>query len=191
MTDQIFSVRDVLGDQGLIARRLAAYESRTEQLDMAEAVYDAIRRRKHLIAEAGTGVGKSFAYLVPAILAAQHASMSEDKKHRVIISTHTISLQEQLIQQDIPFLQAVLPAEFSAVLVKGRGNYISLRRLAKARERSSQRTMFDGDGQRSLSQILAWSQKTTDGSRADMSFRPQPEVWDDVVSDHGDCLGKK
>ncbi len=191
MTDENISVLDVLGDQGLIARRLKAYESRPEQLQMAQAVYDAITARHHLVAEAGTGVGKSFAYLVPAILAAQAASLKDEKKHRVVVSTHTISLQEQLIGHDIPFLQAVLPAEFSAVLVKGRGNYISIRRMQKARERAGQKSFFDGDSQRSLSQIIGWAQRTTDGSRADMQFRPSPEVWDDVVSDHGDCLGKK
>ena len=191
MTVEKTSVQDVLGDKGLIARRLQAYESRPEQLDMAQAVYDAIRGRKHLVAEAGTGVGKSFAYLVPAILAAQESSMQDEKKHRVIVSTHTISLQEQLIEHDIPFLQAVLPAEFSAVLVKGRGNYISIRRMLKARERASQKTFFDSDNQRSLSQIIGWAQRTTDGSRSDMPFRPTAEIWDNVVSDHGDCLGKK
>lgn len=191
MTDSVISVGDVLGHEGAIARRLPGYEPRPEQMEMALAVEVAIRRRRHLIAEAGTGVGKSFAYLIPAILAAQQSPKTQEKKHRVVVSTHTISLQEQLISHDIPFLQAVLPVEFSAVLVKGRGNYISLRRLQKAVQRSSQRMLFDDDGQRNLAQIENWSKKTTDGSRSDMSFRISPEVWDEVVSDHGDCLGRK
>ena len=83
----------------------------------------------HLVVEAGTGVGKSFAYLVPAILAAVH-----DKK-KVVVSTHTIALQEQLVNKDIPFLQSVMGEEFTAVLVKGRSNYISLRRLNVAIQR--------------------------------------------------------
>ena len=113
----------ILGPDGAIARRLASYEARPQQIEMAEAVARAIETRRHLMVEAGTGVGKSFAYLVPAIQAA-----AEPKK-KVVVSTHTISLQEQLLQKDLPFLRAVMPQEFSAVLVKGRSNYISLRRL--------------------------------------------------------------
>ncbi|MEY3457648.1 MAG: helicase, partial [Planctomycetota bacterium] len=112
-------------------------------------------------------------------------------KRRIIVSTHTISLQEQLIQHDIPFLQAVLPVEFSAVLVKGRGNYISLRRLERAVQRSNQRDLFEGDGQRQLQRIREWAAQTRDGSRSDLPFQPAPNVWDEVLSDHGDCLRKK
>ena len=119
----------ILGSDGKIARRLPAYEHRSEQLEMARAVTEAIQQPGHLVVEAGTGVGKSFAYLVPAILAAVH-----DKK-KVVISTHTIALQEQLLNKDIPFLQSVMEEEFTAVLVKGRSNYISLRRLNVAVQR--------------------------------------------------------
>src|SRR5206468_4131743 len=121
---------NILGPGGAIARRLSNYESRPEQLDMADAVARAIAERRHLMVEAGTGVGKSFAYLVPAILAAL-----ADKDCRVVISTHTISLQEQLLRKDIPFLQSVMPQEFKAVLVKGRANYLSVRRLRVAQQR--------------------------------------------------------
>ena len=158
---------------------------------MALAVESALTKRHHLIAEAGTGVGKSFAYLIPAILAAQAEREPDSKKRRIIVSTHTISLQEQLIQHDIPFLQSVLPVEFSAVLVKGRGNYISLRRLDKAVQRSSQKSLFEPDGQQQLAKIRQWAHKTTDGSRSDLAFQPKPDVWDEVLSDHGDCLRKK
>src|SRR6478672_9871478 len=108
------SILSILGPDGAIARRLPGYEPRPQQLDMAQAVAAAIAEDRHLMVEAGTGVGKSFAYLVPAILAA-HAG---GKEHKVVISTHTISLQEQLLRKDIPFLRTVLPCEFSAVLVK-------------------------------------------------------------------------
>lgn len=191
MTEGVLNVESVLGAGGVISRRLNGYEPRTEQVEMALAVERAIRDRRHLVAEAGTGVGKSFAYLIPAILAAQQSGLAEEKKKRIVVSTHTISLQEQLIQHDIPFLQAVLPVEFSAVLVKGRSNYLSLRRLAKAVQRTSQRQLFSDDTERSLNQIQAWASKSKDGSRSDMPFRPLPEVWDEVGSDHGDCLGKK
>ena len=132
------SVADILGPHGRIAARLANYEQRPQQLEMAEAVARAIVEKKHLVVEAGTGVGKSFAYLVPAILAAtelqaeKYATANGDAPPpgpKVVVSTHTISLQEQLITKDLPLLNAVIPREFSAVLVKGRRNYLSLRRL--------------------------------------------------------------
>ena len=119
----------ILGPDGAIARRLPAYEHRTEQIEMAQAVARAIERPGHLVVEAGTGVGKSFAYLVPAIQAAI------EKKKKIVVSTHTIALQEQLLKKDIPFLRSVMASEFSAVLVKGRSNYISLRRLDVAVQR--------------------------------------------------------
>ena len=191
MTDAVQTVADVLGANGAIARRLPDYEPRPEQMEMALAVESALTKRHHLIAEAGTGVGKSFAYLIPAILAAQAERGPESKKRRIIVSTHTISLQEQLIQHDIPFLQSVLPVEFSAVLVKGRGNYISLRRLDKAVQRSTQKSLFAPDGLQQLAKIRQWASKTTDGSRSDLVFQPKPDVWDEVLSDHGDCLRKK
>src|SRR5579871_2437705 len=124
------SIADILGPKGAIARRLHNYEARPQQLEMADAVAEAIANRHHLMVEAGTGVGKSFAYLVPAIQAAL-----ADEDCRVVVSTHTISLQEQLIAKDLPFLQSVMPEPFKAVLVKGRGNYVSLRRLRVAGER--------------------------------------------------------
>ncbi|MCP4856373.1 MAG: helicase [Fuerstiella sp.] len=191
MNDEVFCAEHVLGPDGSIARRLSAYESRPQQLAMANSVEHAIHKGHHLVAEAGTGVGKSFAYLVPAVLAAGQRRNEDDKCRRIIVSTHTISLQEQLIGNDIPFLQAVLPVEFSAVLVKGRSNYISLRRAGKATQRASQQMLFEMDGQRQLSKITDWAQKTTDGSRSDLSFQPLAQVWDEVASEHGDCLGKK
>ena len=183
----------ILGDSGRIAARLENYESRPQQLEMADAVAEAIREKRHLLVEAGTGVGKSFAYLVPAILAAcEDAGEDKPKKERkkIIISTQTISLQEQLIGKDIPFLNAVLPVEFSAVLVKGRSNYLSLRRTAGALQRSES-TFFESDAISQLKRVADWSRKTNDGSRSALSFRPMMEVWDEVASDHGNCLGRK
>src|SRR5687767_2645598 len=111
-------VAEILGDSGIIARRLSGYEQRPQQIEMASAVERAFSESRHLVVEAGTGVGKSFAYLVPAIQRATSAHQ------RVLISTHTIALQEQLISRDIPFLSAIWPDEFTAVLVKGRTNYL-------------------------------------------------------------------
>jgi ATP-dependent DNA helicase DinG len=174
----------ILGPDGAIARRLNNYEVRPQQLDMADAVADAIAGRRHLMVEAATGVGKSFAYLVPAIQAAL-----ADKECRVVISTHTISLQEQLIHKDIPFLQGVMPRPFSAVLVKGRSNYLSLRRLRVAQQRVRSLLTEEAPAEQLLN-IGRWSRRTHDGSRSDLDFQPQPLVWDLVESDSNNCLGR-
>src|SRR5437763_14570103 len=175
---------DILGPAGVIGQKLPNYESRPQQLEMAEAVADAIAGRHHLMVEAGTGVGKSFAYLVPAILAA-----TKTKDCRVVVSTHTISLQEQLIRKDLPFLQSVLPTPFTATLVKGRSNYLSLRRLRGAQQKALA-LLAEPNANDQLQQIGRWSRQTHDGSRSDLSFQPQPAVWDLVESDSGNCLGR-
>lgn len=188
----------VLGPQGSIARRLPSYEPRAEQLAMAEAVAAAIAAPQHLVVEAGTGVGKSFAYLVPAILAAVSPAEGDDRpartgdsrSKRIVVSTHTIALQEQLVHKDLPFLAGVMPQEFSAVLVKGRSNYLSLRRLKAAAERSAS-TLLENEALQQLRRIQEWSTTTRDGSLSDLPFRPQAEVWDEVQSEHGNCLGRK
>ncbi len=158
---------------------------------MAEAVARAITDKKHLVVEAGTGVGKSFAYLVPAILAAADPREADKPLvKRVIISTHTISLQEQLMRKDLPLLNSVIPLEFSVVLAKGRSNYISLRRLRNAHKRADT-TFREPEEFRQLRAINAWSTSTVDGSLSDLDYRPLPSVWDEVESDHGNCLGRQ
>lgn len=175
---------NVLGTGGLIARKMPGYEHRAPQVAMAGAVAEAFEKQNHLMVEAGTGVGKSFAYLVPAIDRALHHGQ------RVVISTHTIALQEQLMHKDIPFLQSVIPDNFLAVLVKGRSNYLGLRRLARASQR--QTLLFDTKGQvAELHRIEDWAYQTADGSLADMEEQPSLEVWDRVRSEHDDCLGRK
>ena len=185
------SVKDVLADGGSVARRLENYEQRDEQLQMAEAVAKAIADKRHLVVEAGTGVGKSLGYLVPAILSlAANQSEKGESKRRIVVSTHTISLQEQLIAKDIPLLNAVIPLEFSAVLAKGRGNYVSLRRLREAKRNAG--TLFASEQEISqLDPIIKWTESTPDGSRSDLPLRVLPQVWDEVRSDTGNCLGRK
>jgi ATP-dependent DNA helicase DinG len=182
---------DILGPGGRIAARLPHYEHRSQQLEMADAVAQAIAGPHHLIAEAGTGVGKSFAYLVPAILAVTDPEKKDkDPPQRIVISTHTISLQEQLLRKDIPFLNSVIPREFSATLVKGRGNYISLRRLELAAQRA--KGLFSDEEEfAQFKAIRAWSQETGDGSRSDLTFKPWGTVWDEVASDSGNCFGPR
>jgi len=201
---------DLLAADGRLAARLTGWESRPQQLEMARLVAEAIAARRHAVVEAGTGVGKSLAYLVPAILAAtadqdaaaadvgadgwddlddEAASTPARRPRRVVISTHTIALQEQLIGKDIPLVAAVMPREFSAVLVKGRGNYVSLRRLGLALERSG--SLFPDGGERAeLLEIAAWARRTGDGSRTDLESLPTDAVWDEVQSDSGNCMGR-
>ena len=185
------SCADILGPGGCISARLEHYEARSQQVDMAAAVAAAIERKHHLIVEAGTGVGKSFAYLVPAILAVTDPGAdAKDRPRRVVISTHTISLQEQLLRHDLPLLNSVIPREFSTVLVKGRRNYLSRRRLAKARDR--QRHLFDADAEvAELDEIERWARQTRDGSLSDLDHRPLGTVWDEVASDTSNCMRRQ
>lgn len=191
-----FNPADILAADGPIARRLGdAYEERPQQAAMIEAVEQALDGGERLMVEAGTGVGKSFAYLLPAVAHALRAGeRGADKKRRIIISTHTIALQEQIINQDIPLLQAILPGaggdEFSAVLVKGRGNYLSLRRMNRAWERKA--SLFDDSAEeRAVRAVVDWSKETTDGSLASLPQLEAPGVWSEVQSDSEDCLGKR
>ena len=174
----------MLAEGGRVAKRLTAFEVRPQQLEMARVVAEAFEEEKHLLVEAGTGVGKSFAYLIPAIERVTQFG------GRVVVSTHTIALQEQLVEKDIPFLRSVFPDEFSAVLVKGRSNYLGLRRLARASARQKQ--IFGSKKEMAeLWQIEDWAYKTTDGSLSDMPQQPSSQVWDSARSDGDDCLGRK
>ncbi|MGI9013622.1 MAG: ATP-dependent DNA helicase [Phycisphaerales bacterium] len=178
------TIREFLGPGGPVARRLEGYEERAEQIAMAEAVGQAFEDQSQLLIEAGTGVGKSFAYLLPAI----HRIV--EHKERIVIATNTISLQEQLIDKDIPLLNAVIPQEFSAVLVKGRGNYVSLRRLKLASERQDR--LFPDEATRdSLHQIEDWAYSTHDGSLATLPPLQRHDVWDYARSDVHNCMGRK
>lgn len=185
-------VEDVLGPDGLISRRVAEFEHRPQQIAMANAAADAMSAPHHLIVEAGTGVGKSFGYLVPAILSLgeNQAPDSPDKERkRIVISTHTISLQEQLLTKDIPLLNSVMPVEFSAVMAKGRGNYLSKRRLQSALKKSA--SLFGATEELDhLDSLRVWNAETADGSRSSIEFRPNGTVWDEVKSDSGNCLGR-
>ena len=186
----MLSATDILGPEGRIAKRLTGYEHRREQLEMAQAVERAIASERHLMVEAGTGVGKSFAYLVPTILAVAGTNNDEKPPRRVLVSTHTISLQEQLIHKDVPFLKTVIPTPFNAVLAKGRGNYVSLRRLRNAVQRAG--GLFStSEEHEQLRTLSEWAKTSDDGSLADLDFKPLPAVWDEVKSDAGNCMGRK
>jgi len=168
----------------IVSRKLPFYEERPQQIRMMEAVEVAISSKIHALIEAGTGVGKSFAYLLPAI----HYAL--EYREKVVISTNTITLQEQLIEKDIPFLNAVLPLEFTAVLGKGRSNYLCLRRLAQASKK--QKGLFANASQlKELWMIEDWAYTTEDGSLSDFTRQPPEGIWMKVCCENNNCLGKR
>ncbi len=169
---------DILGPKGNVAQSLPGYEDRPEQLRMAFAVGEAFNRSRLSIIEAGTGTGKSLAYLVPAILWAL------ENGERVVISTNTINLQEQLIRKDLPFLERSAGLAFRAVLVKGRTNYLCRRRLDSA---TAEPDLFDTEKTGEFQAIIEWSNQTEDGSREELSFLPSEQVWEEVRCEIDQC----
>lgn len=176
------NIDDFFALGGAIGRAFEGYERRQQQVDMANAVQKALSMKRHLVTEAGTGVGKSLAYLVPAI---EKAILGAN---RVVISTFTIALQEQLINKDIPCLNRCLPWGFKATLAKGKSNYICKRRLEFAIRR--QMGLFDQFGD-ALAEINNWATRTADGSLSDLPFIPDGRVWDAVKAEHGNCKSRK
>ncbi len=174
--------RCVLGPDGPIASALPSYEVRPQQLDMADAVAAAFAAREHLLVEAGTGVGKSFAYLVPAIDAVA------ERRQRIVVSTCTIALQEQLVAKDLPFLAEHLEAPFSAVLGKGRSNYLCMRRLAMLSKRAEKLlpAARDADG---LAALGGWATDTRTGSMQEIDFPLPPGLWPRVCCEAASCRG--
>ncbi len=177
-----YTVEDILGFGGVLSKRFANYEYRPHQLEASRAIENAFAGGKHLVVEAGTGVGKSFAYLIPAIL------WSLDSKERVLVSTQTINLQEQLYRKDIPQLRKILAIPFKASLLKGRRNYLCLRRWQQtmnSSELSPEEAFF-------TARILVWQRNTETGDKAEfnMSFE-EPEQWDRVCTDSENCIGSK
>ncbi|MDA8218663.1 MAG: DEAD/DEAH box helicase family protein, partial [Dehalococcoidales bacterium] len=172
----------MLNPGGLIARSFDKYEHRTQQVDMLRKVADAINKQRHLIVEAGTGTGKSLAYLLPA------AKFAADNNQHVVISTKTINLQDQLFNKDIPDLQRMLPFPFKAALVKGRSNYLCLRRYGIERRRQSLTTDEVG----ALVKVLVWLPATTTGDRAEISLTAgERAIWPRIAADGEHCLGAK
>ncbi|MFO0839530.1 MAG: helicase C-terminal domain-containing protein [Phycisphaerae bacterium] len=177
-------VADWLEPGGRVAANLSGFEARPQQREMAEAVSRAFEAERNLAVEAGTGVGKTFAYLLPALDQISRAG------RRVVISTHTIALQEQLVGRDIPFLLAALDLKIHAELVKGRSNYLGLRRLKLASER--QKSLIGAPALlRVLHDIEDWAYRTQDGSLSDLAEPPTLEIWEKVRSEHGNCLGRR
>lgn len=174
---------EVFGPDGLIARAHPEYEHRPGQIEMARAVMRAFEEKRHLIVEAGTGTGKTLAYLVPAVAAALGGN------GRVIVSTGTKALQEQLMEKDIPFLQSILPRKFSATYMKGRNNYLCLNRLARAQSAP----VLDGlDEVDYFEEVCHWSKESETGDRAELANLPESlSFWRHIDARSESCLGQK
>jgi ATP-dependent DNA helicase DinG len=179
--DLVKQVREIFSPSGLLSRA-KNFEYRPQQQEMAVAVAKALQNREHLAVEAGTGVGKSLAYLIPAILFAVAS------RKKAVVSTHTINLQEQLTEKDLPLLARILPVKFSFSMLKGRGNYLCTRRLHKALQQSG--NLFTSTETKELQRIHEWSKKTRDGSLSDFDVEPDLKVWAEVCSERGLCSPK-
>src|ERR671935_233951 len=180
-SDFVERIESVFAPNGLLSKA-KNFEFRPQQQEMAVAVARALEEERHLVVEAGTGIGKSLAYLAPAILFAL------EQKKKAIVSTHTINLQEQLLHKDIPILKKVLPVEFEAALMKGRQNYLCPRRLERALE--NEQELFTGPEQNELQRLAEWARTTRDGSLSDLSIEPDPKVWIQVCSEAHICTQK-
>jgi ATP-dependent DNA helicase DinG len=171
-------IDSVFSDQGLLSQFVADYELRHEQREMAQKVLEAYRSDRIFLVEAGTGIGKSWAYLIPALLwAASH-------RESTIISTHTIALQEQLIKKDIPFLLKVLDLELEVILVKGMNNYFCLRKFEECKQ--DKLFLFPKE-QEDLDRLESWADSSREGSFSDLTFPLSPGLWEKVSAERFSC----
>jgi ATP-dependent DNA helicase DinG len=176
------TVAEMLGEEGTIHRALGSYEDRPSQRDMAAYIADGYNDGGTLLLEAGTGIGKSFAYLVPAI------AWAFRNKERTVVSTATITLQEQLVTKDLPLLRDAMKdgeREPKFALLKGWRNYLCLNRLKSAGE--AQGSLLEIEKHEELVRITGWAARTNDGSLADLPTPPTPEVWDEVSAEADLC----
>ena len=177
----VSQVEAIFSPSGVLSKA-KNFEFRPQQQQMAVAVARALQNGEHLAVEAGTGVGKSLAYLIPAIL------FAVAQKKKAIVSTHTINLQEQLTEKDLPMLAQILPVKFSFSMLKGRGNYLCTYRLNRAMQQSGK--LFTASEKKEFDRIVQWSKTTKDGSLSDFEVEPDPKVWAEVCSERGLCSSK-
>lgn len=174
--DNVFSLH------GLLSNSLSGFEYRSEQALMSTAIAKAINTEKHLIVEAGTGVGKSLAYLVPSIC------LSIENESKVVIATYSKALQEQLVKKELPFLREILKLDFKFALCLGGANYICKRRLSRA----GQHDLFGTKkAAKEFNDIVNWQSESESGMRLDMDFEPSDTVWHHVCRESDNCMGKK
>ena len=188
--DRIFlediDIKNYFSKDGILAKEIKGFEYRQEQEEMAQYIQEAINEDRKIIVEAGTGTGKTLAYLIPAI------KWAVANKKKVIIATNTINLQEQLLLKDIPLAKSIIKDEFSYVLVKGRNNYVCKRLFNElALGKNIDIGTFSIEAREQIEYILKWGNKTKTGDKAELPFEVYPDVWELVQSTTELCLGKK
>ena len=172
---------EYISDGGRLSKISENFEERPVQIELLENIVKTFNENKIAVFEAGTGVGKSFSYLIPSVLWAL------ENNERVVVSTGTISLQQQLCEKDIPFVEKILEKKIKYVLMKGRQNYICRRRLVDA---ASILDLFEDDTQE-LKKIAEWAENSATGSKSDLSFMPSENVWTKVNSESDACMGMR
>ena len=175
-------IKEIFGESGRAADLMDSFEYRPQQIYMGEAVERAFTNGNHLMVEAGTGTGKSLAYLIPAAIWAA----KNDKK--VIISTYTKTLQQQILNKDIPFMRKALGLAFRYALCLGYGNYLSLRRMGRVAQTEMLNDLKEA-WQRQ--EIFSWSETTQTGEKMELPFEIISKVWEDMGRQKELCLGKK
>lgn len=177
-------VATMLGPGSKLAEELGAFEDRPQQRRMARAVVDALNNDGIAVVEAGTGTGKSLAYLMPSVLYAL------ENEERVIVSTNTINLQEQILHKDLPMVRRALARDFTAELVKGRSNYVCKRKAQAARDEllGPVQSLIEDEMVAELRETLAWAAASESGDRSELPVPPRDDVWERVVSEADNCL---
>src|ERR1700757_2464755 len=168
------TIEQVFAPNGQLARALPGFEARPGQVQMAQLVERGILEGMHTIVEAGTGVGKSMAYLVPAVRSGK----------KIVLSTGTIALQEQLVRKDIPLVERALGVPLRVTLLKGRNHYLCRQKYERMR---AERLV---PSSRSMQELWGWAARTHTGDRAELSFVPSGDEWEQLDADADDCVGE-
>ncbi len=174
-----------ISSDGEIAYRLESFEERPGQKEMMKKIVEAMNSGNHAILEGETGIGKSMAYLIPAI----HYAIKNNC--RVAVSTNTINLQHQLVNKDLPFLKKVLPFDFEYRLLKGRQNYICIRKILEAKGSDNTDFLLEANEFEQFQRLVKWSEKTYDGSLSDLNWVPLDSLWEKLCCDKDSCPGIK
>lgn len=176
-------IGDYFKKDGVLSKKFSGYEYRTEQFEMAKSIEESLNAGNKIVVEAGTGTGKTIAYLIPLL----EWGLANNKK--VVVSTNTINLQEQLMGKDIPMLRKIMEKDFSDVLVKGRGNYLCIRKINNLRDSD-----FEDMGvhqKKEIDAITKWCTRTESGDKSELEFEPQYNVWEKVNSESDICSRNK
>lgn len=175
-------IAELLKPGGHFTQFVRSFEARPQQQEMLQTVVEAFNQDRIALIEAGTGTGKSLAYLIPAVL------WAVKQKQRTIIATHTITLQEQLLFKDIPIVTKALNVDIKAVLAKGMNNYLCLRKLEEA---SLEKKLFPSEERDEIERIEEWADSTLDGSKSSLNFLPSAGTWEKVSAESDTCTNRR